>query len=224
VPPATMAEATGSSTGVPLVGDNAGSPSFWPEIFSAVTMVAPSFLLLGLAPKLATAGNGFTLGIWVMTFATYSHCLVSVAFHLECALKAGTKFNQFESIFRVADMCFIHVCCIAYGFALSGGAVAFNFFDALLNLACMASLAWRCSQGLPGRKADSLRVIGCIVVYTSAMAWRGDWVNYLGAITSYGGGAVFWKVNSRMGGWGHGLFHLMLAPCAYCVACSTASA
>jgi len=149
---------------------------------------------------------------------TYVHCLASVSYHLQCAFHNGTAWNHLESSFRAADLVSIHACCCIYGWAVSWGqAASLVPASVLANLMGAGMLLWRLALGLPGRKADSYTVMGCIFLYTSGMACRGDWANYLGLMFCYGVGGALWAANKRLGGWGHGLFHTALVPCVHCV-------
>lgn len=204
------------------VGDRPGqhatryAQGFWREVFSAATMILPSAYAACFASSMAETAQ-FPQGIWAIAYATYVHCIASVAFHLHCAYLSGTSFNHFESPLRVADMVLIHACCIFYGWAVSPGGIVFLAANLVCNSACMIFLVCKSWLQLAGTKQDSYRVIFCILVYTSAMLWRCDWSNYFGVFLSYGVGGIFWTQNAKLDGWGHGMFHMCLTPCIYCV-------
>uniref|UniRef100_A0A7S1S6B1 Post-GPI attachment to proteins factor 3 n=1 Tax=Alexandrium catenella TaxID=2925 RepID=A0A7S1S6B1_ALECA len=191
---------------------------FWQEIFNAATMLLPSIYVLSCSHAAASRAR-FPEGVWVTALATYAHCIASVIFHLECARRDrwDWDFDHFRSPFRVLDLTFIHASCVAYGFALSRGDTLFNVVCFLANLACVARLHWRLMRRLPGTPADSHRIVGNIAVYTMPMLMRGDLANYCCLMLCYGLSGVFWTLNERLCGWGHGLFHVMLLPCAHYV-------
>jgi len=161
-----------------------------------------------------------------MACATYAHCLASVMYHIQCAYRSccGGDFDHFMSPFRVLDVTLIHTCCFAYGFALSRGDLLFNGISFLANLVCVTLLQWRMLCSVPGTTADSLRVVGCIIVYTMPMFMRGDMMNYLGMMLAYCLGGCLFSLNERLNGWGVGLFHAMLLPCTHFILQSAAAA
>eukprot|EP00930_Biecheleria_cincta_P103069 TRINITY_DN9498_c0_g1_i2.p1 TRINITY_DN9498_c0_g1~~TRINITY_DN9498_c0_g1_i2.p1 ORF type:complete len:267 (-),score=19.96 TRINITY_DN9498_c0_g1_i2:149-949(-) len=179
---------------------------FWQEVFSAGTMMVPSIYCHNVVAELAFVARK-PLGLWVMTWATYTHCLASVAYHLRCAFGSRPDFDHLRSPFRAADMAFIHVCCFCYGWAVSGGWLLFNTASLLANVACVASLVGRQATGVPTSKADSYRAIGCILIYTFAMVLRMDLANYAGTMLCYGIGGLFWTRNASLASWGHGSTH-----------------
>merc|ERR1712032_440142 len=134
-----------------------------------------------------------------------------------CGFYAGTSFNHFTSPLRAADMSLIHLCCFVYGRAVARGALFFIVANAFVNLASAAWLIWRVLHGVPGTKRDSYRIIGCVLVYSLAMLWYGDWINYMGLLVSYAVGGFIWSINEALHGWGHGLFHVTLVPCLHCL-------
>ena len=59
--------------------------TFWPEVFSALSMTVPSVYAYYAAPELASI-SVFPEGIWALTIGTMVHCPFSVAYHLACAV------------------------------------------------------------------------------------------------------------------------------------------
>lgn len=196
-------------------------PKCGQEVFSAASMLAPSAYAAYYSSQVASQTD-FPLGVWLVAFSTYCHCIASVAFHLQCAYKSGTPFDHFKSPFRCADMVLIHACTCSYGLALAKGDLRFSILNCSVNLLCASKLLWNLLLRAPGTKRDSHRVVGCIAVYTSAMVWRKDWINYACLMVSYFVGGIFWTRNEIFGGWGHGIFHLCLVPCIHFVMCSMA--
>ena len=198
----------------------AGKDHFWQEMFSAGTMLVPSFYIaymraLGTAEPTPTRLH-FVAG------ATYGQCFASCMYHLQCALNAGEKgFNHLSSPWRTADFAMIHVCLLAYTHAVSGN-MWFDLAALVLNVGCAALLVVRCLSSRPGSKADSLGAMGGIALYLGAMLWRGDVWNCCGVAFSYAVGGLFWHKNQALGKWGHGIFHLALVPCTYFVLQSSA--
>ncbi|CAE7233564.1 eef-2 [Symbiodinium natans] len=183
---------------------------FWQELFSAGSMIVPSLYLVFMVDLTR-------LPILMMTVATCVHCLASASYHCQCAYyTTDPNWDHLKSPLRTADMCFIHVCMFAYCCAVSPG-LWFPVASFATNSSCVLLLLYRRLHCIPGSKADSYRVIACILLYTSAMLWRGDIGNYAGVMASYGLGGYLWIRNEKLGHWGHGLFHLMLVPCTYCV-------
>ena len=185
---------------------------FWQEIFSATSMLVPSiYLVFGV-----DFANHFSL--WMMTVATVVHCLASASYHFQCAYHTtDPSWDHLSSAFRTADMCLIHVCMFTYCIAVSPGLWYIPMLSLTMNSVCILLLLHKRLHAIPGSKMDSFRVIACIMLYTSAMLLRGDFANYAGVMASYGLGGYMWIRNEKLGHWGHGLFHLMLVPCTYCV-------
>ena len=188
---------------------------FWQEVFSAGSMLGPSLVFLCCVDL--TKGLSFQM----MALSSVVHCLASACYHCQCAYHTtDPSWNHLKSPFRTADMCLIHVCIVTYCFAVSPGLWYIPRLSFVMNAVCILLLLYQRLRRIPGSKADSYRVIACIMTYTSAMVLRGDLANYLGVMASYGLGGYLWIRNEKLHYWGHGLFHLMLVPCSYCVASS----
>jgi len=194
---------------------------FWQEVFSAASMVLPSLYALCFANRFAE-GAAFPSGVWALVYMTYAHCFASVAFHATLAIEEG-KVDPFQSPFRLVDLGAIHTACVVFGWAVSHGALLFTVASAVLNLGLVLRLFWRYLCGLPGNSTDTQLLGVCIVIYTAPMLLRGDVWNYVGAVLCMSVGFVFFYLDARLNGWGHGVFHVMLLPYFHFLLCSAAA-
>jgi len=185
-------------------------------------MAVPSIFVAAELLGLGYSAASFRL--WATSAATWAHCAASVAYHLDNAFRGSLDHERLSSPFRTADFCFMHLCTFTYGWALAPRTLLFNLVALLINSSCVLALLWRLHLGQPGSKSDAHRVVGCIVYFTSAMLHRGDMTNYARIMLSYFVGGIFFVASPKLGGWGHGIFHLMLVPATYSVLRSMADA
>mmetsp|Transcript_43648 Transcript_43648/g.70746 ORF Transcript_43648/g.70746 Transcript_43648/m.70746 type:complete len:251 (-) Transcript_43648:143-895(-) len=209
----------------PARGSSGASSLFWQEVFSALSMMLPSLYALSFAPELAARGAAFPEGIWVLTYASCVHCPFSMAYHLTNAFRGGDDYEMFRvTPFRTADLSAIHLCAIAFAWALSRGSVLFTALLALLNLHCVRLLVRDQLLGRKGSLMDACRVSYCVLAYTLPLLWRGDYRNYAGALLSFATACSLHSMGSmgiQLHGWNHGLFHVMLTPYLHFLLSST---
>mmetsp|Transcript_4801 Transcript_4801/g.11195 ORF Transcript_4801/g.11195 Transcript_4801/m.11195 type:complete len:300 (-) Transcript_4801:94-993(-) len=185
---------------------------FWQEMFSAVTMLPPSILALWWVLTLSPETQ-FPQCIWALAIASWVHCPASMIYHITNGLNAGNKkYDPYASPLRLVDVSAIHCCAVAFAWAVSHGDWLFTQIAAMMNLICVARLTRDFLKGKRGAQDDLYRVCRCIAFYLLPLLWRGDFVNFAGAVVSISLGGVFQLVDERLHGWGHGLFHLMLTP------------
>ncbi|CAE7561852.1 eef-2, partial [Symbiodinium pilosum] len=131
---------------------------FWPEVFSALSMMVPSIYAYHAAPELASNAI-FPEGVWALAIGAMLHCPFSVAYHLASAvLDKHTGYDPMCTPFRTMDLSAIHVACIVYAWALSHGNVLFTLFLAILNILCVFLLFRRLMYGRPGGIHENIRV------------------------------------------------------------------
>jgi len=183
------------------------------EVFNAVSMCIPLVYLLAAGGSFAELSD-FPAGIVAMKWATGIHCGASFCFHMESA--TTTRAHQL-SFWRLADFVFMHVCCFSYGWAVSRGDTTFNAVSLLVNVYCAAQLTHKWWKQKAIGQVDSLKVVGCIMLYTTAMLWQHYFYEYCGTLFFYLIGGSLWVMDERLHGWGHGFFHLMLVPCTHFV-------
>mmetsp|Transcript_89931 Transcript_89931/g.232220 ORF Transcript_89931/g.232220 Transcript_89931/m.232220 type:complete len:281 (-) Transcript_89931:155-997(-) len=186
---------------------------YWQEMFSSLSMLAPSLYAHIVCEAFAAQYTAFRPGIYVLVCSTYVHCACSMYYHANNALREGEPgFDPYNSPFRVADIGAIHFCCVTFGWALSDGAPLFTFVLVLLNLSWVRRLVQNFRRGQKGNRGDGLRIGVGILLYTSPMLLRGDVENYLGAMFFFLLAGFCWLVAPRYNGWPHGVFHLLLTP------------
>ncbi|CAJ1372535.1 unnamed protein product [Effrenium voratum] len=186
--------------------------TFWPEVFSAFTMLLPALHGSNLAADLAS-GAAFPQGVWVLLYGAIFHCPVSMAYHLSNAVLEGTAGHDVMlTPFRTADLTAIHLCCIAFGWAESYGDILYTLALTVLNLICIFALLHDLASGRRGGQHEVHRVAVAVFLYTLPVLLRGDCWNYLGIAVSWILAAAFQMISPKIGGWGHGLFHMMLVP------------
>ena len=101
--------------------------AFWPEVFSALSMIVPSVLAYHTAPELASK-SVFPEGLWALAVGTFLHCPFSVAYHLACAvLDQRDGFDSYSTPFRTMDLTAIHCSAIIFAWALSQGDWLYTF-------------------------------------------------------------------------------------------------
>eukprot|EP00439_Symbiodinium_sp_Y106_P084802 s46_g26.t1 len=188
----------------------------WPEVFSALTMAAPSLYALHAAPELASNAV-FPEGVWALAIGTMMHCPFSMAYHLASALlNKRDGYDPMCTPFRTMDISAIHINCVVFGWALSGGSLIFALFMAMLNAPCIFILLRRLVQGRPGGLDENLRVTSQVFTYTLPLLFRGLYFHYLATISMWLGACLFFALANyfRLGGgrWSHGIFHLMCFP------------
>merc|ERR1719416_206953 len=163
-----------------------------------------------------SAGASFPNGLMGMATCFCIHSVFSCAFHLQSAL-GGPSFDQRQSYLRTIDQCLIHMTSCVAAWAVSRGHLLHTSINVLANSACVGALVRRRLAGLPGRRQDGMHIVQCVLLYTSFIAWRGDWWFYFMVVSSYGASAVFWLKNDALHGWGHGVFHVLLGNVCYWV-------
>lgn len=200
----------------PSASKDAGGHSdsqFWQEVFSSLSMLAPSLYAYLVCEAAAAQFGAFRLGVYALVYSTYFHCAISMYYHMNNALREGEPgFNAYLSPFRVADLAAIHVCCVTFGWAVSHGAALFTLASIVLNGRFIHRLVSMFAKGDPGSEGDGIRVAVSIFIYLSPMLARGDFENYLGALCSFLLAGACWVMAPRTNGWTHGFFHLMLTP------------
>lgn len=186
--------------------------TFWPEVFSALTMLFPALHGYYMAPDIA-ADASFPPGVWVLLYATLFHCPVSMAYHLANAAFYGMSgYDALNTPFRTADLVAIHLCCIAFGWAESHGDISYTIFLIVINVGCILSLLHTLALGRRGGRHENYWVAFAVFLYTLPVLMRCDYINYVGIAASWCLACVFQSLGPKMGGWGHGFFHLMLVP------------
>ena len=186
--------------------------TFWPEVFSALTMLLPALHGYALAPEIALDAS-FPPGIWALLYATLFHCPISMVYHSANAIFEGTPgYDALCTPFRTADLIAIHFCCIAFGWAESHGDVAYTSLLVVLNIGRIISLLITLAKGRCGGRHENYWVALAVFLYTLPVLMRGDFHNYAGIATSWCLACIFQSLGPKMGGWGHGFFHLMLVP------------
>ncbi|CAE7264856.1 pcrA, partial [Symbiodinium sp. CCMP2592] len=187
----------------------------WPEVFSALTMAAPSLYALHAAPELASNAV-FPEGVWALAIGTMMHCPFSMAYHLASALLNEREgYDPMCTPFRTLDISAIHINCVVFGWALSGGSLIFALFMAMLNAPCIFILLRRVVQGRPGGLDENVRVTFQVLTYTLPLLFRGLYFHYLATISMWLGACLFFALANYFrlgGGWSHGIFHLMCFP------------
>ncbi|CAK9001617.1 Elongation factor 2 [Durusdinium trenchii] len=186
--------------------------TFWPEVFSALTMLLPALHGYFRAPDIA-ASAAFPQGVWALAYAAIFHCPISMAYHLSNAVYDGAPgYDVLCTPFRTADLIAIHLCCVAFGWAESHGHLEYTIFITIINIGCIVSLLHTLICERRGGRHENYLVAFCVFLYTLPVLVRSDYCNYAGIAGSWFLACVFQSLNPKMGGWGHGLFHVMLVP------------
>jgi hypothetical protein len=184
---------------------------YWPEVFSAVTMLAPSLYGLSLVSYLLEVAS-FPHAVKALLVASCLHCPVSMAYHFTNAAWQKYSYDMMLTPFRLADVVAIHISCIVFGWALSHGSLSYTCVGALVNLFFIARLVREYSARNPGTRKDVIGVAICVLIYTAPMLLRGDISNYFGAIFFFVLACVCHASNDHLHDLGHGFFHLFLVP------------
>lgn len=173
----------------------------WPEVFSALTMAAPSLYALHAAPELASNAV-FPEGVWALAIGTMMHCPFSMAYHLASALmNKRDGYDPMCTPFRTMDITAIHI----------------SIFILLRRLV----------EGRPGGLDESLRVTSQVFTYTLPLLFRGLYFHYLATISMWLGACLFFALANYFrlgGGWSHGIFHLLCFPFLHFMMSGVASA
>lgn len=158
--------------------------TFWPEVFSALTMLFPALHGYYMAPDIA-ADASFPPGVWVLLYATLFHCPVSMAYHLANAAFYGMSgYDALNTPFRTADLVAIHLCCIAFGWAESHGDISYTIFLIVINVGCILSLLHTLALGRRGGRHENYWVAFAVFLYTLPVLMRCDYINYVGPMAS----------------------------------------
>lgn len=184
---------------------------YWPEVFSAVTMLAPSLYGLSLLSYLLEVAS-FPAGVKALVVASCLHCPVSMTYHFTNAAWEKYSYDMMLTPFRLADVVAIHISCIIFGWALSHGSLSYTCVGAVVNSLFITRLLREYSAGNPGTRKDVIGVAICVLIYTAPMLLRGDISNYFGAILFFAVACVCHALNEHLHDLGHGFFHLFLVP------------
>ena len=177
------------------------------EAMNAITMTLPSASLLSLL-LLSQRPTPMNHAQGLLLFGTLMHLPISFSYHMGAAM--GMFGSRLDNSMRRLDQGMQHAMCAAFSMALSGSK-GYACANLLINLFFAVQL-W-----MPGTSNDGRRwvpVAACTFFYTLPMLWRGDLQNYVVAVASMamGGTAFIPSVNASVfGGWGHSIFHCLLA-------------
>jgi len=159
---------------------------FWDELLNALSMLLANLYVLRESIYIAGQSQ-FANDVLIIRYFSLMHCPCSMTYHITLALqsqRAGAGSDVDRSTWtRILDMGGIHVCCIAFSWALSHGDVTFVAANALVNLACVGLMLRRYALGGQGGKESEmmeyLRLGMCSFFYCSAILWRGHVAEFL---------------------------------------------
>ena len=122
------------------------------------------------------------------------------------------QWDPVDNKFRRLDQTWIHISGSLMSYALSAS-IAYFAAAALFNGVSVANL-WvkENTNAQLARRRRLTNVLICTIGQGAPLFPRGDVENGLGAITSFLAAAGLFVVNSKLEGWGHCLFHVLLIP------------
>ena len=102
-------------TGFPL--------SFWEQLANAVSMVIANLYIWRESQQILD-GTSYEFDVEIIRFFALLHCPCSISYHVTLMWRCRRACSLVDrnTWTRVLDMGAIHVCCAAYGLALSHGA------------------------------------------------------------------------------------------------------
>mmetsp|Transcript_7735 Transcript_7735/g.16138 ORF Transcript_7735/g.16138 Transcript_7735/m.16138 type:complete len:298 (-) Transcript_7735:7-900(-) len=139
--------------------------------------------------------------------STAVHAPFSVTYHRRQAL--GLDPSRLDNRYRILDQSFIHFCCLAYSYALSGS-VAYLLALAPLNLYAVIRL-WGGGKRSYGKPVQ-VKLNVCVQAYLLPILLRGDTENYCRAMLYGFACFALFMANRKLLGWGHTIFHLVATP------------
>jgi len=179
------------------------------EIMNAATMMVPvrCMSLEMLASRYAETrwhcrSMLFMLALWF-------HCVCSVVYHVRCAFKCDR--HHLDNVSRRLDQSAIHGVCVIWAFCLSGSFV-YGGLVFLISAWCIIQL-WQPGPASWGVMVRA-RLTTATVLYLLPMAFRkGQLANFAYAMVLISVAFLRFAFSKRwLHGYGHALFHLILAP------------
>jgi len=141
---------------------------------------------------------------------TALHLPFSFIYHLRCALNYyPNQHLRIHNNWRRLDHTFIHVCCAAFSYALSGSG-HYLLLTAFMNAFCVKCV-WFDGVTSAGKPLQQ-RLQPMIQLYISCILWRGDFVNYGLAFATGLGASLLFMLSKQLKGWGHSIFHVVGGP------------
>jgi len=154
-------------TGFPL--------SFWEQLANAVSMVIANLYIWRESQQILD-GTRYEFDVEIIRFFALLHCPCSISYHVTLMWRCRRACSLVDrnTWTRVLDMGAIHVCCAAYGLALSHGASPwFVAFNSLANFMSVYMMVKRMAIGGDGYDfGDDWRLTACIMFYPTAILLR----------------------------------------------------
>lgn len=142
--------------------------------------------------------------IIAMTVACVLHSPCSIFYHLLCAYKLPPGAKRMDHWARRLDQAMIHFMSFMFAYATSGNTDYFLIAMAF-NIDCM----YRLTQKGMRPKRTLIRMVCAFFIPVLPFFVRGNWVDAFLLLSIYGVSGWFFSAYP-VGGWSHGIFHLMI--------------
>ena len=174
---------------------------FWDMSFAVEVCNAFSQILIPLSQYFVVASRAHpSTPALCVNAASWVHLIPSFSYHMHVAF--GKVQDRVYNPHRRLDQTFIHVTCIAYGWALSCSTRYAVLLLIPYHFVCIALLWMEIERYRVLRIVLGILSHSCpLLVHGNANAFLLIWF-----FTAVGGAFFF------MGGWGHTMFHIAMAP------------
>jgi len=149
------------------------------------------------------------LRFMLFMFGLWFHCVFSILYHLRCAFKCDR--HHVDNAYRRLDQSAIHLTCAIWAFCLSGSFI-YGAVVLLINAWCVVQL-WQPGPHSWGWMVRA-RLTTTTFLYLLPMAFRkGQFQNFGYSLVSISVAFLCFAFSQRwLYGYGHAVFHLILAP------------